>query len=190
MAEFMTVEKNIVTGIFCGTAEERSITLPANHQVRVGEPLTFYNEDYTRKSEVQLMQEELIPIPQGYKIDDNNLVEMTYDEKIIAGLEQLPNGMKIVDDKILPMTEDEKLQVMTEEEKANYHRQKRDSLLNEVDTLLLKYTEQVELGIININEKYRLDLLKYKQALRDIPEQADFPENIEYPELPNYDEYE
>lgn len=77
----------------------------------------------------------------------------------------------------------------TLEEKAEIERYKRNQLLNEVDTLLLKYTEQVELGIININEKYRLDLLKYKQALRDIPEQADFPENIEYPELPNYKDY-
>ena len=78
----------------------------------------------------------------------------------------------------------------TLEEKAEIERYKRNQLLNEVDTLLLKYTEQVELGVININEKYRLDLLKYKQALRDIPEQADFPDDVEYPALPKYDEYE
>lgn len=77
----------------------------------------------------------------------------------------------------------------TLEEKAEIERYKRNQLLNEVDTLLLKYTEQVELGVININEKYRLDLLKYKQALRDIPEQADFPDDVEYPALPKYDDY-
>lgn len=60
----------------------------------------------------------------------------------------------------------------------------RNKLLNEADTLLLKYDEQVELGAITANETYKLDLLKYKQALRDIPEQAEFPDNVVFPELP------
>lgn len=80
----------------------------------------------------------------------------------------------------------EKAYILTLEEKAEMIRNKRNSLLNEADTLLLKYNEQVELGIISANESYRFDLLTYKQVLRDITEQADFPENIEYPELPNY----
>lgn len=65
----------------------------------------------------------------------------------------------------------------------------RNKLLSEADTLLIKYDEQIELGVITANETYRLDLLKYKQALRDIPEQVDFPENVEFPELPKYEDY-
>lgn len=65
----------------------------------------------------------------------------------------------------------------------------RDKLLEKADTLLLKYNEQVELGIISANETYRLDLLQYKQDLRDIPEQAEFPDSIEYPALPKYEDY-
>lgn len=65
----------------------------------------------------------------------------------------------------------------------------RNKLLNEADTLLIKYNEQVELGVITANETYRLDLLQYKQALRDIPEHAEFPENVEFPELPKYEDY-
>ena len=68
-------------------------------------------------------------------------------------------------------------------------RARRDSLMDETDIMLLKYNEQVELGIITANETYRLDLLTYKQALRDIPEQAGFPDDVEYPALPKYDEY-
>lgn len=83
----------------------------------------------------------------------------------------------------------EKAYILTLEEKAEMIRNKRNSLLNEADTLLLKYNEQVELGIISANESYRFDLLTYKQVLRDITEQADFPENIEYPELPYYKNY-
>lgn len=65
----------------------------------------------------------------------------------------------------------------------------RDKLLEKADTLLLKYNEQVELGIISANETYRLDLLQYKQDLRDIPEQVEFPDSIEYPALPKYEDY-
>lgn len=60
----------------------------------------------------------------------------------------------------------------------------RNKLLSEADTLLIKYDEQIELGVISANETYRLDLLQYKQALRDIPEQVNFPESVEYPTLP------
>lgn len=78
----------------------------------------------------------------------------------------------------------------TQKEKENMIRARRDSLIDEADIILLKYQEQVELGIITANETYRLDLLEYKQALRDIPEQKAFPENVEYPELPKYNNYE
>lgn len=78
----------------------------------------------------------------------------------------------------------------TKKEKEDMVRMKRDSLIQEADIMLLKYAEQVELGIITANETYRLDLLTYKQALRDIPEQKAFPENVEYPELPKYNNYE
>ena len=49
--------------------------------------------------------------------------------------------------------------------------------------MLLKYQEQVALGIIEENSDYYLTLLKYKQDLRDIPEQEGFPENVIFPKL-------
>ena len=84
----------------------------------------------------------------------------------------------------------EKQYIPTAEEKADYIRRKRNNLLDEADTLLLKYQEQLDLKTISANETYRLDLLQYKQDLRDIPEQAGFPDNVEYPTLPKYEDYE
>lgn len=183
MAEFMTVENNIVKGIFCGNVEEGSITLPANHEVRVGEPLTFYNDDYTRKSDIELMQEKLIEIPQGYKIENDTLVEMTQDEKIIAGIEQLPKYMKILDNKVIPMTEEEKFNTMTEDEKASYHRQKRDTLLNAELWKLERHSQEKALGIkTSLTDKQYTELLQYIQALRELPQQPNFPNDVVYPE--------
>lgn len=75
------------------------------------------------------------------------------------------------------------------EDAAILIRNYRNILLEEADTLLLKYQEQTELGIIEVNENYRLAILMYKEKLRNIPEQNGFPENIEYPVLPKYEDY-
>lgn len=78
----------------------------------------------------------------------------------------------------------------SQKEKEDMVRMKRNSLINDADILLLKYQEQVTLGIVQENKDYYTALLQYKQALRDIPEQAGFPDDIEYPELPKYEDYE
>lgn len=185
MAEYMIIKNNVVEAIYCGEADEGSITLPANHEVRVGESLDFYNSDYTRKSDIQLMQEKLIEIPKGYKIDNNNLVEMTYDEKVIAGLEQLPKYMKILDNQVIPMTEEEKLQAMTEEEKTNHHRQKRDTLLNAELWKLQRHEQEKALGInTTLTDEQYIALLQYIQSLRELPQQPNFPNKVIYPERP------
>lgn len=184
MAEYMIIKDNIVTGIYCGIAEEGSITLPVNHEVRVGEPLTFYNNDYTRKSDIQLMHENLIPIPKGYKIENNNLVELSYEEKVVMGLESLPYGMKIVDNNLVPMTEDEKLAVMTTEEKAVCHKQKRDALLNAELWKVERHNQEILLGReTTLSNDEFMHLLRYIQELRDLTEQPNFPNEVTYPTL-------
>ena len=192
MAEYMIIKDNIVKAIYCGKADnsENAIKLPVNHQVQVGDNVAFYNEDYTRKSYVELITLGLIDIPVGFKLENNMLIEMTYVEKVIAGLEAIPSNMKIENGKLIQKNQDEIFNEMTLEQKENFIRSKRDALINEADILLIKYQEQVEIGIITANETYRLGLLQYKQALRDIPEQKAFPENVEYPELPKYKDYE
>ena len=192
MAEYMIVNNNIIEAIYCGDVEENEniIILPENHEVRVGENIAFYNNDWSRKSDIELIQLGLIDTPTGFKLENNMLIEMTYDEKVIAGLETLPSNMKIENDKLVEKSQNEIFNEMTFVEKGNFIRSKRDALINEADILLIKYQEQVEIGIITANETYRLGLLQYKQALRDIPEQAGFPENVIWSEMPIYNNKE
>lgn len=84
---------------------------------------------------------------------------------------------------------DEEVYKYTSEEKAEQVRTVRNSLIIEADNLLLKYQEQVELGLIAEKESYRIALLQYKQDLRELPSQAGFPDVVEYPALPKYDDY-
>ena len=192
MAEYMIIKDNIVKAIYCGKADnsENAIKLPVNHQVQVGDNVAFYNEDYTRKSYVELITLGLIDIPVGFKLENNMLIEMTYDEKVIAGLEAIPSNMKIENGQLLQKSQDEIFNKMTLEQKGNFIRSKRDALINEADILLIKYQEKVELGVINVDDDYRLALLQYKEDLRNVPEQAGFPENVVWPELPKYKDYE
>lgn len=72
----------------------------------------------------------------------------------------------------------------TANELAEQIRTKRDILLEQADKLLIRYEEELEIGIIEQNDTYRKALLRYKCDLRNIPQQEGFPENIEWPELP------
>ena len=186
MAEYMTINNNIIEAIYCGDVEENEniIILPENHEVRVGENIAFYNNDWSRKSDIELMQLGLIDIPTGFKLENNILIEMAYVEKVIAGIEEMPPYYKIENGKLTQKSQDEIFNEMTLEQKGNFIRNKRDNLINEADILLLKYQEQVELGVINVDDDYRLALLQYKEDLRNVPEQAGFPENVVWPEIP------
>lgn len=74
--------------------------------------------------------------------------------------------------------------VPTTEDLAEQIRAKRDILLEQADKLLLRYEEELEIGIIEQNDTYRKALLRYKYDLRNIPQQEGFPENVEWPEIP------
>lgn len=117
-----------------------------------------------------------------YHIPDNE--EFAEEYKMIN--EYVTENPSEVSEYIEPvmLTEEEIFEKMTTEEKEKYIRDKRDNLINSADTILLKYQEQVELGIIDEDNEYRLALLQYKENLRNIPEQKEFPENVIWPELP------
>ena len=66
-----------------------------------------------------------------------------------------------------------KTQAEKDEEKAQEIRAKRDRLLSQTD-----WTQTVDNPLAG-NE----DITAYRQALRDIPDQAGFPWEIEWPEL-------
>ena len=80
----------------------------------------------------------------------------------------------------------EKKYIPSADEKVENIRNKRNSLLNEADIMLMKYQEQVSLNIISENSEYYNALLQYKQNLRDITKQLDFPDNVIWPVIPEY----
>lgn len=69
-------------------------------------------------------------------------------------------------------------------QKESEIRKKRDSLLMEIDWRLQRYHEQKQLGIpTNDTDEQFIEMLRYKQKLRDIPNQDSFPQEINWPSL-------
>ncbi len=186
MAEYMTINNNTIEAIYCGDVEENEniIMLPENHEARVGENIAFYNDNWSRKSDVELMQLGLIDIPVGFKLENNTLIEMTYDEKVIAGLEAIPSNMKIENGKLVQKSQDEIFNEMTKEQKESFIRNKRDNLINNVIWQVERHKQEKELNInTSLTDEEYLNLLKYIQALRDITVQEGFPEKVTFPTL-------
>lgn len=186
MAEYMIVENNIITGIFCGEVEkgENIVILPPNHQVRCGETFEYYNKDWTRKSRAELIKLGLEECPQGYILDGDDIRLMDFEERVVAGIEPLTADQKIVDGKLVNKTEEELWEEKTPEEKAKYHRQKRDHLINSEIWKIQRHEQEKFLGVeTTLTEDEYQDLLKYIQALRDLTKQKGFPDDVKYPVL-------
>lgn len=74
--------------------------------------------------------------------------------------------------------------MISEEEKASYHRQKRDTLLNTELWKLQRHEQEKILGIeTTLTEEEYIKLLQYIQELRNLPQQEGFPNTVVYPVL-------
>lgn len=186
MAEYMIVNNNIIEAIYCGDVEESEniIILPENHEVRAGENIAFYNDNWSRKSDIELITLGLSELPKGYKLENGSIVEMSYNEKVIAGIEEIPPYYKIENNQLVEMEEHEKLASMQRQEKENYHRQKRDDLINQEIWKIQRHEQEKLLGLnTTLSDDEFLKLLQYIQDLRDITTQEYFPDFVDYPEI-------
>ena len=116
---FITVSNGEITGIHGGDIDavftnnnykdHERIIIPDNVSVTVGDRLVYYDSDWNRKPDLQLMIEGLIPVPEGYLLGGNELRSMTAIERIAAGLDELQLGFKIENGEIIPMTAIERI---------------------------------------------------------------------------------
>ena len=72
-----------------------------------GERRDFFDDNWNRKSLSVLVAEKLVDIPSGYKLEQNEFVEMTNEEKIEAGILKPTEREKIADGKIVSKTAEE-----------------------------------------------------------------------------------
>jgi hypothetical protein len=128
---FITVSGEIITGQHVGDMDadfsntrfngHKKIEIPKDKWVIEGDKLVYYDKNWDRISDVELIKNKLKPMPVGFKIINNELIEMTWEERIIAGLEEVPEGYKIEGDNLIPMTHTERVIAGLEELPHGFH---------------------------------------------------------------------
>lgn len=134
--EYITVKNGIITGHYCSQSLPVGAVEVKDFAGVVGDRTDYYNHDWTRKSEVELVKEGLQPMRDGYKWNDDQtgFVEMTQVEKIQAGLEELPQGQKIEGGELVLMTYEERL-ASGQMTQAEYIEIRRRQILAELDAI-------------------------------------------------------
>ena len=136
----------------------------------VGEPLTFYNEDYSRKSNIELMELGLIDIPQGYEIKEGKLeeikIEIQEPEKVE---EELPPQFKKENGEIVPKTMEEMLAdgTITQDEYNEYLVMNYKYYLDSTDWVVIK-TLELQMKGEKVTHYYSDILVEREKARQEI----------------------
>lgn len=160
MKEVLKIENEKIVSHSIVNREPRENEIVVNNwDGTVGEPLTFYNGDYTRKSNIELMKAGLIDIPQGYEIKEGKLVEMSLQEKCEAGLITLAPTQKIVDNCIVEKTQVEKINEGLEELPPQFKKENGEIVPKTMEEMLADgtITQDAYNEYLIMNYKQRLD---------------------------------
>ena len=109
--EYLIIEGGMIKEHCCGPVLPDGAVEVDSFGGIVGDPVTYYNAGWSRKSDIELYRENIAAVPSGYRLnsDGTALVEMTQVERINAGLETLPAGYKLDGGSVVEKTAAEKL---------------------------------------------------------------------------------
>lgn len=176
--EYLIIENGKIKSHRCSRSIPANAIVVENWRGSVGEPVDFYDKNWHRKSEFELMKEGLIEVPKGFKWNQSKtaIEEMSQVEKIEAGIEKLRENQIIENGEIRELTNSEmyKKGLLSEETFAAIKRNERDSLLSNTDKYLLPD--------FPINDEKLNKIKAYRQYLRNLPQNENFPD-VEIKEL-------
>jgi hypothetical protein len=192
MAEsFITVLNGVITGKHHGDMNtelygtlyygHEKIAVPYDTAVVPLEPVKFYTSDWQRKSDCCLIDEGLLPMPEGYVREGGELRPMTADERVIAGIEQPQPGYKIVKGQIVPMTLKEQLtagQITQEVYEAHMAAENT----GELQRRLAELQTPEALAQAEVDEEYAAARKKNLTALLAVKKQPSWPVTVKWPE--------
>ena len=145
--ERLEIENNIITSHVIGEKpkkEKEGITYlyGKNIQANIGDDIRMYTDlqTGTKKPFTQLVEEGLVPVPEGKKLNEagTDFVDMTEAEKVAAGLIQLKADEKVEGAYVVKKTEKEQYDaglISKEEYNAYIDRQREAAYRQEADPL-------------------------------------------------------
>jgi hypothetical protein len=188
---FITVKNGVVTGYHSGSLDadyfgqpfygHERIVIPNDNFVTAGDLVDYYDKDWNRKSDLQLINEGLMDMPAGYVVEGGTLRKLTEDEQIAAGLIPPPEGMKVEDGKIVPMTlEDQRgAGLITEEE---YLAAQAGRSQRELNGRLAELNSEEAKARSEVDADYAAERKSKMTALLAVKKQDGWPVNVIWPE--------
>ena len=114
--EYIEIKDNIIIGHYCGDMPEEKnpaieYRIIENCAANIGDDIRMYTDLQagTKKPLRQLVEEGLVPVPEGKKLNEagTDFIDMTEAEKVTAGLIQLKADEKIEGDYIVKKSKKE-----------------------------------------------------------------------------------
>jgi len=145
--EYIEIKNNIIIGHYCGDMPKQKdpaieYRIVENCAANIGDDIRMYTDLQagTKKPLTQLVEEGLIPVPEGKKLNKagTDFEDMSEAEKVAAGLMQLKADEKIEGAYIVKKTEKEKYDagLISKEEYNTYiDRQREAAYRQEADPL-------------------------------------------------------
>ena len=159
MFEVLKIENEKIVSHSIVNREPRENEIVVNNwQGTVGEPLTFYDENYKRYTDIELINKGIKELPKGLKIEDNKLVEMTLKEKYEAGLITLNPTQKIIDNYIVEKTQAERINEGLEELPPQFKKENGEIVPKTMEEMLAD-------GTVTQDDYNEYLVMTYKQFL-------------------------
>ena len=191
VTHFITTLNGVISGQHCGDINadffstpyygHDRIVIPPNVSVREFDKVEFYDEDWKRKPVLQLIDESLIPMPEGYVQEGDELRPMTREERILAGLDEPQPGYKVENGEIVPMTIEERLEAgqLTQEE---YERRISANNFAELQRRFAELQTPEALAQAEVDENYAAERRAKLAALLAVKQQPGWPVSVEWGE--------
>ena len=189
---FITVLNGVVTGKHHGdtgalfadpqmNTHERVVVEDAS-EIRPLDWTDFYTVDWKRKTDAELVEEDLVAVPAGLKLDEEGASQpMTAEERVIAGLDRPEPGFKVEGGKIAAMSWHEKAEagLVSREEYAAIMAGEAETELNR--RLALLGTEEAK-AMAEIDGEYAARRREKLLTLLAVKKQPGWPLAVVWPE--------
>ncbi len=158
---FIKTENGIIVSRISASTKPEGYELDLRGISQVGARRDLWDENYNEKPLSQIVKEKILEIPQGYKLEDNQFIEMTDAKKIKAKILKPTDREKIDGDKIVPKTMDELYadKIITAKEYNEY-------IINIRKSEYIAKTDDMRWDILE-GKATEADWLKAKQAIRN-----------------------
>lgn len=180
---FITVLDGVITGSHCGNLNvdftntefhgHERIAVPPNTQVVVSDKVTYYDKNWQRRPDSQLVAEGLMPMPVGHKLVDGELMLKMPASEVIAGVDGFKNlvaDYKIEANGVLPETLNEDNTI-------------RNRALETVDAELTRLVSPRYIAHGQLDAEFESRRLQSIREWLDVENQPSFPAEIDWPEI-------